>query len=98
VPRTRGRVIHAELSTPLTTRHFTDHARGEIYGLAHTPERFQLRALGTRTPIRGLYLSGQDAAVCGVTGAIAGGILAASAILGRNMLSVVTKKTKAAVG
>ena len=97
VPRTRGRVIHAELSTPLTTRHFTDHARGEIYGLAHTPERFQLRSLGTRTPVRGLYLSGQDAAVCGVTGAIAGGILAASAVLRRNMFSVVTKKQKAAV-
>jgi all-trans-retinol 13,14-reductase len=98
VPRTKGHVIHAELSTPLTTRHFTDHARGEIYGLAHTPERFQLRALGTRTPIRGLYVSGQDAAVCGVAGAIAGGILAASAVLGRNMFRVVTKKTNVAVG
>jgi hypothetical protein len=53
--------------------------------------------LGTRTPVRGLYLRGQDVAVCGVTGAIAGGILAASAVLRRNMFSVVTKKTNAGI-
>ncbi|MBI4474526.1 MAG: NAD(P)/FAD-dependent oxidoreductase [Acidobacteria bacterium] len=95
VPAARGHVIHTELSTPLTTRHFTNHAHGEIYGLGHTPERFRLRALGPRTPVRNLYLTGQDAAVCGVTGAVAGGILAVSAVLRRNMFAVVTKKTSA---
>jgi all-trans-retinol 13,14-reductase len=92
VPAAVGHVIHAEASTPLTTRHFSNHAHGEIYGLAHTPERFRLRALGPRTPVRNLYLTGQDAAVLGVTGAVTGGILAASAVLRRNMFSVVTKR------
>jgi len=92
VPSVRGRIVHAELSTPLSTRHFTSHANGEIYGLAHTPARFQLRALGPRTPIRDLYLAGQDAAICGVTGAVTGGILAASAALRRNLFTAVTKR------
>jgi len=32
---------------------------GEIYGIASTPERFGVRDLGARTPIRGLYLTGR---------------------------------------
>jgi len=51
-----------------------------------------LRALGPRTPIRDLYLAGQDAAICGVTGAVTGGILAASAALRRNLFTAVTKR------
>jgi all-trans-retinol 13,14-reductase len=97
VPSVQHRVIHAELSTPLTTRDFTNYAHGEIYGLAHTPERFRLRALGPRTPIRGLYLTGQDAAICGVTGAVSGGILAASAVLRRNLFNAMTKQPIPAV-
>jgi phytoene dehydrogenase-like protein len=97
VPSVQHRVVHAELSTPLTTRDFTNYAHGEIYGLAHTPERFRLRALGPRTPIRGLYLTGQDAAVCGVTCAVSGGILAASAVLWRNLFNAVAKQSLPAV-
>jgi phytoene dehydrogenase-like protein len=91
-PRVQGRVIHAELSTPQTTRHFMNQAHGEIYGLAHTPDRFTALRLGPRTPIENLYLTGQDAAICGVTGAISGGFMAASAILRRNMFSVINGK------
>jgi all-trans-retinol 13,14-reductase len=91
VPIVDGHLVRAELSTPLSTRHFMNHAHGETYGFAHTPERFRLGALGPRTPIQGLFLTGQDVAVCGVTGAIAGGVMAASAVLRRNMFKVVTK-------
>jgi phytoene dehydrogenase-like protein len=87
VPAARGRVLHAEISTPLSTRDCVAHPHGEMYGLAHTPRRFESRCLGPRTPVRGLYLTGQDACTCGVTGAIYGGILAASAVLRRNMLA-----------
>ena len=45
VPTVRDRIVHAELSTPLSTRHFANYAHGEIYGLAHTPDRFRLRTL-----------------------------------------------------
>src|SRR5262249_51922032 len=71
----------------------TLHSRGRsgsFYGLAHTPARFQLRSLGPRTPIRDLYLAGQDAATGGVTGAVMGGVLAASAALRRNLFTTVT--------
>jgi all-trans-retinol 13,14-reductase len=88
-PLVQGRVIHAEGSTPQSTRHFMNYSHGEIYGLAHTPERFSTIRLGPRTPIENLYLTGQDVAVCGVTGAISGGFMAASAILRRNMFSAI---------
>jgi all-trans-retinol 13,14-reductase len=73
-------VRRRELSTPLTTSAFTGAWRGGSYGLEPTPRRFLSRHLGVRTPIRGLYLAGQDAATTGVTGAMMGGVLAAAAI------------------
>jgi phytoene dehydrogenase-like protein len=79
-PQLRGRIAHAELSTPLTTRHFTGHAHGEIYGLAHTPARFRL-GLRPRTAIEGLFLAGVDVSSCGVGGAMLGGLLCAAAVL-----------------
>lgn len=91
VPATRGRVDFAELSTPLSTRHFANYQRGEIYGLSVAPERFRLRALGARTPIRNLYLTGQDACVGGVSGAMFGGVITASLILRKNLMTVVTR-------
>ena len=81
-----------ELSTPVTTRHFANYGQGEIYGLAHTPARFRLRRpLRPHPPIRNLYLTGQDIAVCGIVGAMIGGFLCASAILGGNLLGAVVK-------
>ncbi|MCA8980933.1 MAG: NAD(P)/FAD-dependent oxidoreductase [Planctomycetes bacterium] len=85
VPGARGHVVHAELSTPLSTRHFTNHAHGEVYGLGHTPERYRYAPLGPRTPIRKLYLTGNDVGVFGVTGALSGAALCASAILRKNV-------------
>jgi len=91
VPAIAGKIDHAELSTPLTTRHFMNYAQGEAYGLAATPERFRLRSLTPRTSVRNLYLTGQDVTTLGVAGALFGGVVAASAILRRNLMSVVTK-------
>ena len=69
-----------EVSTPLTTASYPGAWRGASYGLEATPRRFLSRALGVRTPVKGLYLAGQDAASTGVTGAMMGGVLAAAAI------------------
>ncbi len=85
LPQLRGRIDVQELSTPLTTRHFTTHPHGELCGLDHTPDRFA-HSLGPRTPIRGLYLTGQDVALVGVGGAFTGGALAAAAIEGPGVL------------
>ncbi len=81
VPQVRGKIAYHELSTPLSTRHFCGYQSGEIYGLDHSPSRFQQSFLRPRTPIPGLYLTGQDIATCGVAGALFGGVLATGAIL-----------------
>jgi all-trans-retinol 13,14-reductase len=95
VPAVAGKIDHAELSTPLTTRHFMNYPQGEAYGLAATPERFRLRSLTPHTTIRNLYLTGQDVASLGVAGALFGGVITVSAVLGRNLMSTVTKPMRA---
>jgi all-trans-retinol 13,14-reductase len=90
-PEASRRITYAELSTPLSTRHFANAPRGATYGTSATPARFLSRTIGPRTPIRDLFLTGTDACSEGVTGALFGGILAASAILGRNLLSEINR-------
>jgi len=82
-PSTRGAVEVAELSTPLSTRHFANFAQGEIYGLEHSPQRFGERDLQPRTKVPGLFLTGCDISTCGLGGALAGGYLTGSVIAGR---------------
>lgn len=91
VPTVAGKIDYAELSTPLSTRHFMNYPHGEAYGLGATPARFQLRQLGSRSPIQNLYLSGQDVVSLGVAGAMFGGIVTASAILRRNIMRIIAK-------
>jgi all-trans-retinol 13,14-reductase len=94
VPQAKGHVKHAELSTPLTTRHFAAHPRGELYGLSQSPERFKAR-VGARTKIPGFYLTGADVAMAGVSGALVGGVITASAILGTGLMTkLLTRKKK----
>jgi phytoene dehydrogenase-like protein len=95
-PRLRGKIDHAELSTPLSTRHFVGHRQGEIYGLAATPAFFEDRALRPRTPIRGLYLTGADVCTLGIGGALAGGMMTAAAVLGRDLRGAIAKSAAAA--
>jgi all-trans-retinol 13,14-reductase len=91
VPAVVDNIACAELSTPVTTRHFMSYDSGEIYGYAATPSRYEVRGLGARTPIRGLYLAGQDVASLGVAGAMFGGVICASAALGKNLMRVAAK-------
>jgi all-trans-retinol 13,14-reductase len=86
VPVLAGQIDYTELSTPLSTRHFANHAAGETYGLSSTPARFRLRELVPRSPLRHLYFTGQDISTLGIAGALVGGALTASYILRRNLL------------
>jgi all-trans-retinol 13,14-reductase len=81
-PQLVGKVDYAEVSTPLSTAHFSCYSTGELYGLDHGPQRFQERWLRPSTPIRNLYLTGQDIVSCGVGGAMVAGVLTAIKILG----------------
>jgi all-trans-retinol 13,14-reductase len=91
VPAVAGQIDYAELSTPVSTRHFMNYGRGEIYGIASTPARYAIRELGARTPIRNLYLTGQDVASLGIVGAMYGGVISASVALGKNLMGAVSK-------
>jgi len=87
LPGLRRLVAYRELSTPLTTEAFTGHAGGEIYGIPWTPERIDMNFLQPRTPVPGLFLTGADALMLGVTGALMGGLMAAVAVAGPSTFS-----------
>ena len=91
VPQIKGKIECSELSTPLTTQHFVNYDKGEIYGLDHTPKRFRQRFLQPRTPIKNFYLTGQDIVSAGVAGALFGGVLTASVIRKKNVLKKIMK-------
>jgi all-trans-retinol 13,14-reductase len=81
-PGFRDLVAYAELATPITFEFFTGAPSGTIYGYPATPEKFRKTWLRPKTPIRNLYLTGTDAAVLGVMGALMGGVATASTLLG----------------
>ncbi len=84
-PQLEGHVIYTEVSTPLSTKHFMNYESGEIYGLEHSPARFELDCLIPKTNIRGLYLTGQDITLVGIAGAMLSGVLTATTILKWNI-------------
>nr|MDJ0613752.1 hypothetical protein [Rhizobiaceae bacterium] len=73
-------VVYRELATPLSTVSFTGHRKGAFYGLDVTPDRVMCDALRAKTPIPGLYFSGQDVTSPGIPGALAGGSIAAASV------------------
>ena len=92
VPSAKEKIIHKELSSPLTTKHFVNYDEGEIYGLDHSPKRFRQRFLKPRTPIKNLFLTGQDIVSAGVAAALFSGVITASAITGKNIIKKIMKK------
>ncbi len=85
-PQLRDALDYYELGTPLSTKHFVNYSYGELYGLENTPDRFEQKFLRPKTPIKNLYLTGQDVVSCGVGGALASGLLTASAMTGKNLM------------
>lgn len=93
-PDAEQHLDHAELSTPLSTRHFSNYNSGEIYGLEHTPKRFIQQWIRVYTPFKNLYLAGQDILTVGVGGALFSGAFAAFGILRLKLLWVIRKSLK----
>lgn len=85
-PQLRGQIDYYELSTPLSTRHFVNYQYGEIYGIDHNIDRFNQKFLRPRTPIKNLYMTGQDIVSCGIGGALVSGMLTATVVTGKNLL------------
>ncbi|WP_394838805.1 NAD(P)/FAD-dependent oxidoreductase [Pendulispora rubella] len=91
LPGVKGRILHQELSTPLSTVHFTGHAAGAMYGFEHSPQRFHTRWLRSASPVPGLFFVGQDVVTVGVGASLMSGVLASSVILRRNVLGDVLR-------
>lgn len=81
-PQLQGKVSFIDSGTPLTNNFYIGTLNGEVYGLEHSVTRFTKCKwfLKSKTPISGLYLSGQDILVDGVVGALMGGVLCAITI------------------
>lgn len=86
-PAARDAVDYVEVSTPLSYETFVKRERGGFMGVAGSPQRFRQKWLRAQTPIEGLYLTGQDVSTDGVIGALVGGVIAASAIIGADLMS-----------
>ena len=84
-PTIKNHIVVKELSTPLSTKHFAGYKEGEIYGLDHTPERFRNDLLRPQTPVKNLYLTGQDIISAGVCGGLNAGLLTSMALMKRNL-------------
>jgi len=73
-------VVCRVFGTPLATAKFTAHEKGGFYGLETTPRRMMSNALSPRTPVSGLFLTGQDTLTPGIAGSLWSGVLTAAAI------------------
>ncbi len=89
LPQIKGKVAVYDLSTPLSTKHFNNYQQGEMYGLEHTPARFEANRLRVETSIKNFFLTGQDMVCVGVGASIASGMITSSLILKKNLMSTV---------
>ena len=91
LPQLKGKIDCFELSSPLTTKNFVNYSKGELYGIDHTPSRFNQKFLRPKTPIKNLYLTGQDIVSAGVGGALFSGLITAASITGINFMKKIYK-------
>lgn len=82
MPQLEAALDFYELSTPLSTQFYQRNEQGEIYGLDHFPQRFDHPSLHPQTPIKDFYLTGADVVTAGIGGAVMGGMMTSSVMLG----------------
>jgi len=82
MPQLKEHLDYVELSTPLSTQWFQWNDSGEILGLDHTVERFEQSWIHPKTKIKNFYLTGSDVVTAGVGGALMGGVMSTTAMLG----------------
>ncbi len=97
-PGMASHIVHHEISTNLTYQHFSAHPRGVPYGIAPIPQRYRSLDLRPQTPIKNLFLCGQDLIMPGVSAAFGSAMMCTSLILRRNMGAKLKKQGKAVLG
>ena len=96
-PQIKDRRVYFDVGTPLTNKYYIGSPKGEIYGLDHDLNRFNLLTsaeLRPTTSVEGLYLTGQDISTCGFAGGLYAGLLTASVVLNRNVMADLVSCTK----
>ena len=88
-PHLENKISYHELSSPLSTRDMAHYEFGELYGTDHTPDRFRQKWLRPKTPIKGLFLTGQDITTVGLPSALASGVLTCSVLLKKNLFKTI---------
>ncbi len=71
IPDFRGSVVDTDMFTPLTIRRYTGHERGSVYG--STEKRYD-----GSTPMKNLFICGNDQGLVGIVGTILSGISVAN--------------------
>lgn len=89
LPGFKALVDFYELATPLTFESYSKHPQGAIYGIPLSVNRFENPWISVKTPLKGLYLTGADIAGPGIAGAMMGGVLTLSEIVGLSVFGKV---------
>ncbi|KAI4807584.1 hypothetical protein KUCAC02_027386 [Chaenocephalus aceratus] len=83
-PKIKDKLLFQDVATPLTNNHYLGAQHGAMYSAEHNLDRFQAETVARNrcnTPVKNLYISGQDVFSCGIAGALHGGLLCASVVL-----------------
>ncbi len=87
-PGIRDHVVRFAVSTPLSNSHFNGSPEGSAYGLYHSIQNTGPRAIGPRTKILNLLLTGQNTLFPGLLGAAISGLRTSGHVIGiKPMLS-----------
>ena len=82
LPQLREAIEHVYTSTPLTYNYYTLTPEGSAYGICKDYFSPHLTLLSPRTPLQGLYLTGQNLNLHGILGTSITAVLTCRQILG----------------
>jgi all-trans-retinol 13,14-reductase len=82
LPETVNSIVKYETSSPLSNLHYNGSENGSAYGIYHDMGHTGVRALGPRTHIRNLYITGQNTLFPGLYPSAISGIRCAGNLIG----------------
>ena len=85
-PHLKDYIKYIEIGTPLSTNEYLSTINGECYGEGMTPTKMLNNNYNSITPIKNLYVTGQDVITIGYTGSIFAGYLTANIICGNTYI------------